>query len=64
MSLASVLFAMSLAAPEAQATATAAQTPTAEIPAPALAVATETQRGVTSYPPSFFAEQRPARPWT
>jgi hypothetical protein len=54
MSLASVIFALGLAAPEAQAATTVAP----ETPAPA--VATETQRGVISYPPSFFAEQRPS----
>jgi len=56
MSLASVLFALSLTAPEA---AQAAQAPTPEIPAPA-AETVEVQRGVISYPPSFFAEQRPS----
>jgi len=55
MSLTSVIFALGMAAPEAQAVAPAAAP---ETPAPA--VATETQRGVTSYPPSFFAEQRPS----
>jgi hypothetical protein len=54
MSLASVIFALGLAAPEAQAATTVAP----ETPAPA--IATETQRGVISYPPSFFAEQRPS----
>ncbi len=58
MSLASVIFALGLVAPEAQATAPA-QTPIAEIPAPA-AESVELQRGVITYPPSFFAEQRPS----
>jgi hypothetical protein len=52
MSLASVIFALGLAAPEAQAAAAP------ETPVPAAAA--ETQRGVISYPPSFFAEQRPS----
>jgi hypothetical protein len=55
MSFASVIFALGLAAPEAQAAPPAA---TPETPAPA--AATEAQRGVISYPPSFFAEQRPS----
>ncbi|WP_165190681.1 TonB-dependent receptor plug domain-containing protein [Caulobacter soli] len=53
MSLASVVFALGLAAPEAQAAATST---TPETPAPAA----EAARGVISYPPSFFAEQRPS----
>ncbi|WP_029908731.1 TonB-dependent siderophore receptor [Caulobacter sp. UNC358MFTsu5.1] len=53
MSLASVIFALGLAAPEAQAAAPAA---TPEVPAPAA----DAQRGVISYPPSFFAEQHPS----
>ena len=57
MSLASVIFALGLAAPEAQAAAPAAAPETL---VPAAAAATETQRGVISYPPSFFAEQRPS----
>lgn len=56
MSLASVLFALSLAAPEA---AQAAQDQPPEVPATA-AETVEVQRGVISYPPSFFAEQRPS----
>jgi hypothetical protein len=56
MSLTSVIFALGLAAPQAQTDAPAAEIPT---PAPA-AAAVETQRGVISYPPSFFAEQRPS----
>ena len=56
MSLASVLFALSLAAPEA-AQATQDQPP--EVQAPA-AETVEAQRGVIRYPPSFFAEQRPS----
>jgi hypothetical protein len=55
MSLASVIFALGLAAPEAQ-----AATPAAAPETPAAAAATEAQRGVISYPPSFFAEQRPS----
>ncbi|CAN5181813.1 TonB-dependent receptor [soil metagenome] len=56
MSLASVILALSLAAPEA---AQAAQASVQEVPAPA-AESVETQRGVISYPLSFFAEQRPS----
>jgi len=52
MSLASVIFALGLAAPEAQAAAPVA--------APETPAAAEAQRGVISYPPSFFAEQRPS----
>ena len=56
MSLASVLFALSLTTPEA---AQAAQATVQDLPAPAAETA-EAQRGVISYPPSFFAEQRPS----
>lgn len=56
MSLASVIFALGLAAPEAQA---AAQATTPEVPAPA-APSADAQRGVITYPPSFFAEQHPS----
>jgi hypothetical protein len=55
MSLASVVFALGLAAPEAQAAAPP------ETPAPVAGVAAETaERGVISYPPSFFEAQRPS----
>ncbi len=57
MSLTSVIFALSLAAPEAQAGQTQATPP--EVPAPA-AETVEVQRGAISYPPSFFAQQRPS----
>jgi hypothetical protein len=52
MSLASVVFAMGLAAPEAQAVVPASP--------PAIAAADATQRGVIAYPPSFFEESRPS----
>jgi hypothetical protein len=54
MTLASVVFALGLATPEAQATV-----PELSAPAAPPAVA-EAQRGVISYPPSFFAQQRPS----
>ena len=58
MSLTSVIFALGLAAPQAQADppAAAPETP-ATVAAPA---ANEAARGVISYPPSFFAQQRPS----
>ncbi|KQZ06387.1 TonB-dependent receptor [Caulobacter sp. Root1455] len=54
MSLASVIFALGLASPESQAATPQDATPEAAAPA------AEAQRGVISYPPSFFAEQRPS----
>ncbi|KQZ30662.1 TonB-dependent siderophore receptor [Caulobacter sp. Root1472] len=57
MSLASVVFALGLAAPEAQAAAPPA-TPAG--PLAVAAPAADAQRGVTAYPPDFFAEQRPS----
>jgi hypothetical protein len=54
MSLASVVFVLGLAAPEAQAVASPAA------PLQAAAPAAEAQRGVTAYPPEFFAEQHPS----
>jgi hypothetical protein len=57
MSLASIVFALGLAAPEAQAVAPPATPPgPLEVAAPAA----DAQRGVTAYPPDFFAEQRPS----
>jgi hypothetical protein len=54
MSLASVVFALGLASPEAQAAASAPET------APAVADATAAERGVIAYPPSFFEAARPS----
>jgi hypothetical protein len=58
MSLASVIAALSLGAPEA-AQASQIQTLPPEVPAPATETV-EVERGVISYPPSFFAQQRPS----
>ncbi len=58
MNLASVVFALGLAAPDGQA---AAPPVGSEVVAPEVAApVAEAQRGVISYPPSFFAEQRPS----
>ena len=58
MSLASVVFALGLAAPDAQA---AAPAPTPETLAAAnVASETATERGVIAYPPSFFEASRPS----
>ena len=55
MSLASVIFTLGLALPDAQA---AAPNPTPEVASPVIDAAD--QRGVTAYPPSFFEAQRPS----
>ena len=55
MSLASVIFTLGLALPDAQA---AAPNPTPEVAPPVIDAAD--QRGVTAYPPSFFEAQRPS----